>query len=48
MTQNRGRRVPVWILGPDKLLRPVNCQTRLTDGITSQIEEGKLKEETKS
>jgi len=44
MTSNRGRRVPVWILGPDKLLRPVIVRLGLTDGITSQIEKGKLKE----
>jgi HlyD family secretion protein len=44
MPANRGRRAPVWILGPDRLLRPVIVRLGLTDGITTQIEEGKLKE----
>jgi HlyD family secretion protein len=41
---NRGRRAPVWVIGPDKLLRPVVVRLGLTDGVTTQIEEGKLKE----
>jgi HlyD family secretion protein len=44
MPANRGRRAPVWVLGSDKLLRPVIVRLGLTDGVTTQIEEGKLKE----
>jgi HlyD family secretion protein len=44
MTANRGRRAPVWVIGPDKLLRPVVVRLGLTDGVTTQIDEGKLKE----
>ncbi|HYK89262.1 MAG TPA: efflux RND transporter periplasmic adaptor subunit [Acidobacteriota bacterium] len=40
----RGRRVPVWIMGDDKLLRPVIVRLGLTDGVTTQVEEGKLKQ----
>ena len=40
----RGQRVPLWILGPDKLLRPVVVKLGLSDGVSTQIEEGKLKE----
>jgi len=40
---SRGRRVPVWILGDDKLLRPVIVRLGLTDGVFTQVEEGKLK-----
>ena len=40
---NRGRRTPVWIMGEDKLLRPVVLKLGLTDGVLSQIDEGKLK-----
>jgi HlyD family secretion protein len=40
---SRGRRVPVWILGDDKLLRPVILRLGLTDGVSTQVEEGKLK-----
>jgi HlyD family secretion protein len=41
---NRGRRVPVWVLGPDKSLRPAVVRLGLSDGVQTQIEEGKLKE----
>ncbi len=41
---SRGRRMPVWILGDDKLLRPVIVRLGLTDGVSTQIEEGKLKQ----
>lgn len=41
---NRGRRVPIWILGEDKLLRPVVVRLGLTDGAQTEIVEGKLKE----
>jgi HlyD family secretion protein len=41
---SRGRRVPVWILGDDKLLRPVIVRLGLTDGVSTQVEEGKLKQ----
>jgi len=44
MPANRGRRAPVWILGPDKMLRPVIVRLGLTDGVITQIEDGKLKE----
>ena len=40
----RGQRVPIWVLGEDKLLRPIVVKLGLTDGINTQIEEGKLKE----
>jgi HlyD family secretion protein len=40
----RGRRVPVWVLGEDKLLRPVVVKLGLTDGINTEIVEGKLKQ----
>ena len=40
---NRGRRTPVWIVGEDKLLRPVILKLGLTDGVVTQIDEGKLK-----
>ncbi len=38
----RGRRVPVWVLGEDKLVRPVILKLGLTDGVFTQVEEGKL------
>ena len=41
---NRGRRVPVWVINPDKSLRPVVVRLGLTDGVQTQVEEGKLKE----
>jgi len=41
---NRGRRVPIWVLGDDKLLRPVVVRLGLTDGVQTQIVEGNLKE----
>ncbi|HTY61920.1 MAG TPA: efflux RND transporter periplasmic adaptor subunit [Acidobacteriota bacterium] len=40
----RGRRTPVWIMGEDKLLRPVVLRLGLTDGVQTQIVDGKLKE----
>ncbi len=40
----RGRRVPVWILGEDKLLRPSVLKLGLTDGVTTEIADGKLKQ----
>jgi HlyD family secretion protein len=40
----RGQRVPVWVLGGDKLLRPVIVKLGLTDGVNTQIEEAKLNE----
>jgi len=40
----RGQRVPLWALGTDKLLRPVVVKLGLSDGVSTQIEEGKLKE----
>jgi HlyD family secretion protein len=40
----KGRRTPVWIIGEDKLLRPVVLKLGLTDGVLSEIAEGKLKE----
>jgi HlyD family secretion protein len=44
MPANRGRRAPVWVIGPDRLLRPVVVRLGLTDGVITQIDEGKLKE----
>jgi HlyD family secretion protein len=41
---SRGRRTQVWIVGEDKLLRPVVLRLGLTDGVQTQIVEGKLKE----
>jgi HlyD family secretion protein len=41
---SRGRRVPIWIMGEDKLLRPVVVRLGLTDGVSTQVEEGKLKQ----
>ena len=40
----RGQRVPIWIMEPDKSIRPVIVRLALSDGIYSQIDEGKLKE----
>ena len=40
----RGQRVPIWIMEPDKSIRPVIVRLGLSDGIYSQIDEGKLKE----
>ncbi len=41
---SRGRRVPVWVLGEDKLLRPTVLKLGLTDGVTTEIADGKLKQ----
>jgi HlyD family secretion protein len=41
---SRGRRSPVWIMGADKLIRPVVLRLGLTDGVQSEILEGSLKE----
>lgn len=41
---SRGRRVPVWILGEDKQLRPTVIKLGLTDGISTEIADGKLKQ----
>ncbi len=41
---SRGRRVPVWILGEDKLLRPTVVKLGLTDGVSTEIADGKLKQ----
>jgi HlyD family secretion protein len=38
----RGRRVPVWIVGPNDLLTPVLIRTGLTDGVQTEVVEGKL------
>jgi HlyD family secretion protein len=40
----RGRRIPVWILGEDKLLRPTVVKLGLTDGVSTEIADGKLKQ----
>jgi HlyD family secretion protein len=39
---NRARRTSVWVQGSDKLLRPVVLKLGLTDGVQTQIVEGKL------
>ncbi len=36
--------MPVWILGEDKLLRPSVLKLGLTDGVTTEIADGKLKQ----
>jgi hypothetical protein len=41
---SRGRRVPIWILGEDKLLRPSIVKLGLTDGVATEIADGKLKQ----
>ena len=41
---NRGRRAPIWIMGEDKLVRPVVVKLGLTDGVQTEIVEGNLKE----
>jgi HlyD family secretion protein len=40
----RGQRIPVWVIEPDKSIRPVIVKLGLSDGVFSQIEDGKLKE----
>ena len=40
----RGKRVPLWVLGNDTSLRPIVIKLGLTDGVSTQIEEGKLKQ----
>lgn len=41
---SRGRRAVVWIIGEDKLIRPVIVRLGLTDGVQTEITEGNLKE----
>ena len=43
-SNNRGRRIPLWIIGEDKLIRPVIVKLGLTDGVLTEIVDGKLKE----
>ena len=38
------RRVPIWIIAEDKLLRPVIVRLGLTDGAQTEVVEGKLKQ----
>jgi hypothetical protein len=40
----RGQRVAVWIEGPEKTLLPVVVRLGISDGINTQMEDGKLKE----
>jgi HlyD family secretion protein len=40
----RGRRIPIWVLGEDKLLRPTIVKLGLTDGVATEIADGKLKQ----
>jgi HlyD family secretion protein len=40
----RGQRVAIWVQDPDKLLRPLVLRLGLSDGVNTQIDEGKLKE----
>ncbi len=40
----RGRRVALWVLDEDKMLRPYVVKLGLTDGVRTEIEPGKLKE----
>jgi hypothetical protein len=40
----RGKRVPLWVLDNDISLRPIVAQLGLTDGMSTQIEDGKLKQ----
>jgi multidrug efflux pump subunit AcrA (membrane-fusion protein) len=39
---NRGRRVPIWIAGPNESVRPVVVKLGLSDGVSTEID-GKLK-----
>jgi HlyD family secretion protein len=41
---SRVKRMPVWIMGEDTLIRPVVVKLGLTDGVLTEIVEGKLKE----
>jgi HlyD family secretion protein len=38
----RGRRIPIWIMGQNNLLTPVLVRTGLTDGVQTEVVEGKL------
>lgn len=40
----KGQRVPIWLVGEDKLLRPVVVKLGLTDGVNTAVDDGKLKE----
>jgi HlyD family secretion protein len=42
--QNGGRRVSVWVLASDRSLRPVVVQAGLSDGLSTQLLSGSLKE----
>jgi len=39
-----GRRVAVWVVGEDKLPRPVVVRLGLTDGVHTEVQDGKLQE----
>jgi HlyD family secretion protein len=41
---SRGKRTVIWIIGEDKLIRPVVVRLGLTDGVQTEITEGNLKE----
>jgi HlyD family secretion protein len=43
-TNNRGRRIPLWVVGDDKLIRPMIVKLGLTDGVSTEIVDGKFKE----
>ncbi len=40
----RGKKVPLWVQGSDLSLRPVVARLGLTDGMSTQIDDSKLKE----
>jgi HlyD family secretion protein len=40
----RGQRVAIWVQDGDKMLRPVVLRLGLSDGVNTQVDEGKLKE----
>ncbi len=40
----RGKWVPIWILGTDMNLRPIGVQLGITDGVSTQIAHGNLKQ----
>jgi HlyD family secretion protein len=43
-TVTRGKRVPLWVLESDSSIEPVVIRLGITDGVSTQIEKGKLKQ----
>jgi|WetSurMetagenome_2_1015567.scaffolds.fasta_scaffold05134_4 HlyD family secretion protein len=46
--QNPVRRVPLWTIGPNNSLRPIVVQLGLTDGVSTQLIAGNLKQNDKT